>query len=235
MNTDGLKELYDLSNLEYGYVFLKCQELKVLKGKIIDEDTIMFWYREFLKDGWDKKAFDKHFEVIKRKEVKNNMLDYGDWVNTEIIYSEFELQVHIKRKIESMIREGNKLTEMLKKGEIIKLDDTELEKILVSAVMEVKQELAYQRDIEIERIKDERKKEERKNISELQKRLRELATEERIKVLNILLDNNILKGTAKDWTGGHFVENIHLFYPEVLEFEERTGKNILTIVKENLD
>lgn len=102
---ESLIEFYDKTDLEFTYVFGQCKILKPLKGIEITLQMVEFWYREFIRAGWNKKWFDKQLKAVKQKQLFNR-IDIADWFSAEIMYTELDFNTRVERKINSMLQRG---------------------------------------------------------------------------------------------------------------------------------
>jgi len=124
--------------LELFFVFDCCKSLKPLKGIDVNQQQVEFWYKEFIRMGWTKQIFMKRFEAIKRA-VLYNRIDLENWMNSEILYSEDDFNVAVKRKIDTMIQRGNFLKDK-------KVELTDEEKKCVDLWASQDAELKYKRE-----------------------------------------------------------------------------------------
>lgn len=106
---------YEQTDLELFYVFDCCKSLKPLKGIDVNSQQVEFWYKEFIRMGWTKKIFDKQFEAIKRAALFNR-IDLENWLKTEMMYNEYDLQLMIRTVINNKINEGKILQSRLDKN-----------------------------------------------------------------------------------------------------------------------
>jgi hypothetical protein len=104
----------------------------------VNDQQVEFWYKEFIRMGWTKQIFTKRFEAIKRA-VLYNRIDLENWMNSEILYSEDDFNVAVKRKIDTMIQRGNFLKDK-------KVELTEEEKTCVDLWASQDAELRYKRE-----------------------------------------------------------------------------------------
>lgn len=102
---ESLIEFYDKTDLEFTYVYEQCKTLKPLKGIDVTLQMVEFWFREFIRAGWNKKWFDKQLKAIKQKQLFNR-IDIADWFNAEIMYNELDFNIRVNKKIEQMIQRG---------------------------------------------------------------------------------------------------------------------------------
>ena len=102
---ESLVEFYDKTDLDFTYVLGQCKILKPLKGIEITLQMVEFWYREFIRAGWNKKWFDQQLKAIKQKQLFNR-IDIADWFSAEVMYSELDFNQRVNRKIEQMIQRG---------------------------------------------------------------------------------------------------------------------------------
>jgi len=129
---------YEQTDLSLIYVYECCKTLKPLKGIDINDMQVEFWYKEFIRMGWTKQIFMKRFEAIKRA-VLYNRIDLENWMNSDILYSEDDFNVAVKRKIDTMIQRGNFLKDK-------KVELTEEEKTCVDLWASQDAELRYKRE-----------------------------------------------------------------------------------------
>lgn len=85
-------------------------ELVPLKGIEITLQMVEFWFREFIKAGWNKRWFDKQLKAIKQKQVFGR-IDIADWFNVEVMYNELDFNIRVNREIDKMIKRGQYLKE----------------------------------------------------------------------------------------------------------------------------
>lgn len=133
---ESLIEFYYKTDLSFTYCYAQCMTLIPLKGIEINLQMVEFWYREFIKAHWTKTIFDKQLKAIKNKTVYNR-IDIADWFETEVMYSEFDLNLELKRRIETMIKQGKFLREHLE----IELSENDKKCI----ELEIEQELEFKR------------------------------------------------------------------------------------------
>ena len=150
---ESLVEFYDKTDLDFTYVLGQCKILKPLKGIEITLQMVEFWYREFIRAGWNKKWFDKQLKAVKQKQLFNR-IDIADWFSAEVMYSELDFNQRVNRKIEQMIQRG----EFLKTHPEIEL--TEEDKKCLE--LEIAHELEFKRTNDLldkkETCKQERKR-----------------------------------------------------------------------------
>jgi len=126
-NDNYLTGLYKDNDLEFTYVFDCCKSLKPLKGVDINLQQVEFWFKEFIRNEWTKKIFDKQFEAIKRATLFNR-IDLENWLRTEIMYSENDFNIKLNSTIKNIISDGRLLNLKLKDNPNYSEDLTELEK-----------------------------------------------------------------------------------------------------------
>lgn len=102
---ESLIEFYEKTDLEFAYCFEQCKILIPLKGIEITLQMVEFWYREFIRAGWNKKWFDQQLKAVKMKQLFNR-IDIADWFETEITFSLLDFNNRVDRKINSMIQRG---------------------------------------------------------------------------------------------------------------------------------
>lgn len=150
-----LQDYYDATDLEAGYVFDCCKALKPLKGIDVNAQQVEFWYKEFIRMGWNKNMFNKQFDMIKRATLFNR-IDLENWLTTEIMYNEHDFNVAVKRKIEAMIAKGKFLKD--KKVELSEEDKKCID-------LAVSQEIEFQKRNEKLNLADDYRQERRKLFS----------------------------------------------------------------------
>ena len=84
--------------------------LKPLKGIEITLQMVEFWFREFIRAGWNKKWFDKQLKAVKQKQLFNR-IDIADWFSADIMYTELDFNIRVEKKINSMLQRGKFLKE----------------------------------------------------------------------------------------------------------------------------
>lgn len=126
-----LQQYYDNTDLSMQYVFDKCKTLKPLKGIDVNTQQVEFWYVEFIKMGWTKKIFDKQFEAIKRAMLYNR-IDLENWITTERMYNEYDLNRNLDNRINNLIQIGNFL-----KGKTAELTEEEKTAIDLAEAKEI--------------------------------------------------------------------------------------------------
>lgn len=107
---ESLIEFYNKTDVEFTYIYAKCMELVPLKGIEITLQMVEFWFREFIKAGWNKRWFDKQLKAIKQKQVFGR-IDIADWFNAEVMYNELDFNIRVNREIDKMIKRGQYLKE----------------------------------------------------------------------------------------------------------------------------
>lgn len=238
LNTEELREAYANTDLEFHYVHSKCYELVNIKSKRISDDNILFWFRRMLKDRWTKKIFDRQYERLIKREIKNDMIDYSDWCNAEIMLPEFEIVKRANNIVGSKIREGERLLARLERegeGFLEKIPEQHIEEMRLAALEEIRIELQRKRSEIYEAARARVKEEERKKISEKRKTLRKLSREERKSVIEVLGKNELLANDLREWEKELFIKEIQILQPEVMELEKKTGKDILTLIAEKIN
>lgn len=100
---DSLIEFYEKTDLSFIYCYEQCKTLKPLKGIDITLQMVEFWYREFIRAGWNKKWFDKQLKAVKQKQLFNR-IDIADWFEAEIMYNELDFNRMVEKKINNMIQ-----------------------------------------------------------------------------------------------------------------------------------
>ena len=148
----ALESYYKQTDLSLRYVFDCCFVLKPLKGIDVNEQQVQFWYIEFIKMGWKKKDFDKQFEALKRSSLFGR-IDLENWLKTEIMYNEIDLNIKIQERIDSLIQRGKFL-----KDKEVELSEEDKKAIDLAVAKEI--ELGYQNGWYEKRdnYKEERKK-----------------------------------------------------------------------------
>ena len=126
-----LQPYYDQTDLELYYVFDCCKSLKPLKGIDVNKQQVEFWYKEFIRMGWKKKDFDKQFEAIKRATLYNR-IDLENWLKTEIMYNEIDLNREITRIINNKIQRGERLKNI--KAELTEEEKQEIDLAIAKQV-----------------------------------------------------------------------------------------------------
>ena len=151
---ESLVEFYNKTDLEFAYCYEQCKTLIPLKGIEITLQMVEFWFREFIRAGWNKKWFDKQLKAVKQKQLFNR-IDIADWFSAEVMYSELDFNIRVNKKIEQMIQRG----EFLKNHPEIEL--TEEDKKCLE--LEIAKELEFKRTNDL-LDKKETWKQERKRI-----------------------------------------------------------------------
>ena len=115
---ESLIGFYNKTDLEFKYVYEQCLILVPLKGIEINRQMIEFWFREFIKAGWNKKWFGKQLKAVKQRKLFNR-LDIADWFEAEIMYTELDFNIMVDRKIARLLQRG----EFLKNHPEVELSD----------------------------------------------------------------------------------------------------------------
>jgi predicted transcriptional regulator len=171
-------------------VFDNCKALKPLKGVEVTLQTVEFWFREMIKNGWTKKIFDERLEAVKRTKIFGIMIDWNVWVESELTYNQYEMNRLIERTISSKIQEANELKE---KG--VTLDDETKRFIEYSAAQKFINESMIERTEKLESLIETRKEEIKK---EKRQRIKGLTEQQKIALLQLCEDNKHIKISSKE-------------------------------------
>ena len=154
---ESLIEFYEKTDLEFAYCFEQCKTLIPLKGIEITLQMVEFWYREFIKAGWNKKWFDKQLKAIKQRKLFNR-LDIADWFEAEIMWNSLDFNIMVGKKIARLIQRG----EFLKQHPEIEL--TEEDKKCLE--LEIAHELEFKHTNDLLDTKETWKQERKRLIME---------------------------------------------------------------------
>lgn len=111
-----LIKLYESTDLRMGYAAIKIKELEPLKMVTISDLTIKAWFVEFIKNGWTKEIFDNRLEAVKRAKLFGGVIDYQMWIDSEIKYADFEVEILIRQRIQKYISRGHRIKRILEAG-----------------------------------------------------------------------------------------------------------------------
>lgn len=233
LNDDNLKVLYTQTDLEFSYVCIKCAELIIEKNCQISNDQMVFWYRDFLKEGWTKKIFDERFEVIKRVEKFGNGLDYHHWTKAERMYREDEVRFKVETAIRNRLTRGASLLAQIEAQGLemkqLKLTDEDKKCIALQAIKEVDLEIAFERERRAEEYKHSVKTVAHEKTKARRRWLKELPDEKKRELIELLIKNELLIGDIEDFTQKHFFDHFGMFYTEVIQLEEKLGRSIFQL------
>lgn len=235
MHTEELKELYMQTDLEFHYVHRKCYELIDIKSKRISDDNILFWFRQMLRDRWTKAIFDRQFERLIKKEIKNDMIDYSDWCSAQIMLPEFEIGRRARMMHDDDIKSGERYFRYIEENGIENIGDfppAAIEQMRLAVISELRMELTRKRSQAYEQLLNKIRNEEKEKIREKRKTLRKLDTAEREAVINMLFEHEIMEGKLMKHEKEAFIKDIQVLQQDVMSLEEKTGKDILTLIRE---
>jgi len=180
---------YEATDLELFFVFDCCKTLKPLKGIDVNQQQVEFWYKEFIRMGWTKQIFMKRFEAIKRA-VLYNRIDLENWMNSEILYSEDDFNVAVKRKIDTMIQRGNYL-----KDKVIELSEEDKKAVELAEIKKIEFELKNRRYELMESAADEVRKKYYETLSVKKKKIMDMDLKQKMKLTDSLFDSGKIQGS----------------------------------------
>ena len=121
-------EKYQATDLSYTYTHLKCAEIGALKMIDISTATIRLWYLEFIRLGWNVSMFQSRCEAIKRAKIYGG-IDLRLWIEVDMMYSQFELNLAVNERVDSMIKRGATLKRLMAKGFALTDDEVMLSEL----------------------------------------------------------------------------------------------------------
>ena len=206
---------YYASDLEYAYVLLKINELKVHKNLTITTDMIKAWYVDFLKWGWKTRYFEHRFEMLKKFRTYGDRLEIADWMNAEELYSEQEMNQKIRTSIESKIRNGLMI---LQNSDKIDFDKSEIniENVKLAAAYEVDKILDVEKNRVINEFIEGEKGTLLQKISTRRKRLEKLTPKQKEFIIRGLIKNEYLDSRVEI---PFAVKNIKYFVQNITEYD----------------
>lgn len=125
-------------------------QLQALRRDNIPKETLWSWYREFLRLGWQKKDFDKAIERVKGAKIYG-AIDFYQFLDAEKTFTETEVELMLKRRIEQIIRNGERLIdehnlEVTINGEL-KYNENELKAIRTAIMRRVMVYVGREREL----------------------------------------------------------------------------------------
>ena len=185
---DELLPYYENTDLELGYVYDCCKALKPLKGIDVNDMQVEFWYKEFIRMGWNKQIFGKQFEVVKRATLYNR-IDFENWLSSEITYNEHDFRIAVKQKIDSLIQRGN----FLKNQEVV-LSEEEKKYAELAEMKKIELEHKNRRYELMESAAEEMRKNYLKGLSEKKRKLADMPLKNKMKIVDDLFGTGIIQG-----------------------------------------
>jgi len=68
------------------------------------------WFIEFVRKGWTKKILQERYDALLDTKIYGiEKLEIADFVNAVNVYSQEEMNIHVQRKVDSLIQRGNYL------------------------------------------------------------------------------------------------------------------------------
>lgn len=183
-----LQNFYNSTDLEFAYVYDCAKSLKPLKGIDVNLQQVEFWYREFLRMGWTTQIFNKRFETIKRATLYNR-IDLENWLNSDVMYSEEDLNIAVKRKIDSMILRGEYL-----KDKKVELSEEDKKFVQLAELKKIEFELKNRRYELMESAAEELRKRYMEGLSEKKKKLMQLDIKAKMILVDELFDSGKIQG-----------------------------------------
>jgi len=128
---------YNETDLTYEYCLELFQKLEAAKRESFSKETMRIWFMEFIRRGWTKKIISVRYLALLSKPIfgKEN-LDFADWVNAVQVFAEDEINILVKRNVDSIIARGKFLKDK-------KVGLTEEDKIAVEAAIAMEESFKY--------------------------------------------------------------------------------------------
>jgi len=102
-------DLYYSTDLTFTEVHIKCRELGLKKMINISDETIQIWYIEFLREKWSSQKFNQRISEMRNIKTYGERIDIADWFEKEAMYTPMQVANIVERKINSLIREAEKI------------------------------------------------------------------------------------------------------------------------------
>lgn len=188
-----------------------------------------------LKEGWTIKIFEQQYEIVKSDKRWGDTLDWHNWIQTERMYNQYELNKKIAEEYNNKLNTGRRLLYILEtegESKLNELSEEEKQSLALRAVYEFRQEIHGERQRLTEQFVHEQKVKLRQEMSETKKYLRELSDDIKKRLLAMLMETELLKGKPEDWDKEYYVKDFHLFYPEIIQLQQKLGKTIIQIVND---
>lgn len=106
--TPELQGLYYRGDLEFSFYLAEIARLQALRRDNIPRETLVVWYQEILKLGWNKEAFLERVEAVKRVKIYK-AIDFTHFLEAEKLYTEMELNKIVQDRIDAIVRKGIKI------------------------------------------------------------------------------------------------------------------------------
>lgn len=180
---------YSATDLSYTYCHLKCAEIGAVKMIDISTATIRSWYLEFIRLGWNVAMFQSRCEAIKRQKIYG-AIDLHLWIEAQMTYSQYELNLAVNERIESMLNKGATYQRLAERG--FELTDEEVKLAHLEAANQCKNKFIAKRRELVETLKAELVKAKYDEVSLKKGILAGFDSGERLEFALVLVANEII-------------------------------------------
>jgi len=201
-----LDEKYHSTNLDYEFCLKLFMQLEAAKRDTIPRETMRQWFMEFIRKGWTKKVVQARYDALISSKIYGNAIKFDDWVMAVPVFGADEVNILVQQRINTMIQRGRSV--QIKGRELELPELTEEDKIAhqLAAANEIL--FYYQNQLyeAIEVYKEQVRKDERKKVIERKKKILSLDIEGRIRVVKLMVKNNVIGEPKSDDEFGMIVK-----------------------------
>lgn len=168
------------------YYFAK---LEAAKRDNFPKETERVWFEEFIRRGWTKKVFVARYEALLSKQIygKEN-IEISDWINAAEVFTRPEIEIITEKKIDFLIREGQRLT----RYDPATLNDKDKKYIALAAARKLKTELQTERNRLIDNLIEEEKDRQKLLLAEKKAKIRNLAEQYKLSIIEKMIEREII-------------------------------------------
>lgn len=212
---EDLESTYNRTDLTWEYAEDRFREISIAKQVPISVATMAAWFTEFMRRKWTKKIFDGQVAIV-REAMVFNRIDLADWLKSERMFPEFELNLHVEEAIKKKLHDGQYYSEMIIKG--IKLDPKQEAQAHLYAAEQLKQEFLREVSIAFEKLQDEIVEAGRKKAKEKKTLIKRMTTIERGRLLDKIIELGLITVKSREEYGGivKYLESYHSLIPDEL-------------------
>jgi hypothetical protein len=183
---ERIEGMYNETDLTYSFCLKLFMQLEAGKRDSLPQDTVRSWFITFLERGWTKAIVYQRYMAVKSSK-KYGAVSIDDWFEAEETFTREEINIHVNRRINDLIKEGQKiLWEIQECPE--KLLNIDYEKVRMAASEQVKFHLQNKRYEVIEQYEERVKEEYRESIRQARLEMREKTFEEKLKIIDLLIE-----------------------------------------------
>ncbi|MBK7381672.1 MAG: hypothetical protein IPJ03_22290 [Ignavibacteriales bacterium] len=102
---------YNKTDLVYDpFCLLLFAQLEAVKREKFPPESMRQWFIEFVRRGWNKKMLQERYDALLSTKIFGiEKLEIADWINAVPVMAMDEVNLLVKRRIESLIQRGNYL------------------------------------------------------------------------------------------------------------------------------